>query len=107
MSWELFVGLRYLRSRRWRFGLSLISTISLVGVMIGVATLIIVLAVMAGLEDELRQKILGFNPHVTVVSYGGPISEWREKVSPEDGTPEPSGRLGRGVLRGPELLPLA
>ena len=80
MSWELFVGLRYLRSRRWRFGLSLISTISLVGVMIGVATLIIVLAVMAGLEDELRQKILGFNPHVTVVSYGGPITDWREKV---------------------------
>ena len=81
MSWELFVGLRYLRSRRWHFGLSLISTISLVGVMIGVATLIIVLAVMAGLEDELRQKILGFNPHVTVVSYGGPIPEWQEKVA--------------------------
>ena len=81
MNWELFVGLRYLRSRRWHYGLSLISTISLVGVMIGVATLIIVLAVMAGLEDELRQKILGFNPHVTVVSYGGPITEWREKVA--------------------------
>ena len=80
MNWELLVGLRYLRSRRWHYGLSLISTISLVGVMIGVATLIIVLAVMAGLEDELRQKILGFNPHVTVVSYGGPITEWREKV---------------------------
>jgi lipoprotein-releasing system permease protein len=80
VNWELFVGLRYLRSRRWHYGLSLISTISLVGVMIGVATLIIVLAVMAGLEDELRQKILGFNPHVTVVSYGGPITEWREKV---------------------------
>lgn len=80
MSWELFVGMRYLRSRRWRLGLSLISTISLVGVMIGVATLIIVLGVMAGLEHELRQKILGFNPHVTVVSYGGPITGWREKV---------------------------
>jgi lipoprotein-releasing system permease protein len=81
VTWELFVGLRYLRSRRWPFALSLISTISLVGVMIGVATLIIVLAVMSGLEDELRQKILGFNPHVTVVSYGGPITEWREKVA--------------------------
>jgi lipoprotein-releasing system permease protein len=81
VRWELLVGLRYLRSRRWRFGLSLISTISLVGVMIGVATLIIVLAVMAGLEHELREKILGFNPHVTVVTYGGPITEWREKVA--------------------------
>jgi len=80
VNWELQVGLRYLRSRRWRFGLSLISTISLVGVMIGVGTLIIVLAVMTGLEHELRQKILGFNPHVTVVSYGGGIEDWREKV---------------------------
>jgi lipoprotein-releasing system permease protein len=49
--------------------------------MIGVATLIIVLAVMSGLEAELRQKILGFNPHVTVVSYGGPITDWRQKVA--------------------------
>jgi lipoprotein-releasing system permease protein len=77
---ELRVGLRYLRSRRSKIGLSLISTISLVGVMIGVATLIIVLGVMAGLEHELRQKILGFNPHVTVVSYAGPIDDWQTAV---------------------------
>ena len=72
MTWELFVGRRYLRSRRRHF-LSLISLISLAGVTIGVATLNIVLAVMTGMEQELRDKILGFNPHVVVVSYGGAL----------------------------------
>ena len=72
MTWELFVGRRYLRSRRRHF-LSLISLISLAGVTIGVATLNIVLGVMTGMEQELRDKILGFNPHVVVVSYGGAL----------------------------------
>jgi len=74
VSWELFVGLRYLRARRRRF-LSLISFISLLGVMIGVATLDIVLAVMTGFEQDLRDKILGMNPHVVVVSYSGPVAD--------------------------------
>ncbi|TMA34199.1 MAG: ABC transporter permease [Deltaproteobacteria bacterium] len=73
MSWELFVGLRYLRARRRGAFLSLISAISLLGVTIGVATLNIVLAVMTGFEQDLRDKILGFNPHIVVVSYSGPI----------------------------------
>jgi lipoprotein-releasing system permease protein len=72
VTWELFVGRRYLRSRRRHF-LSLISLISLAGVTIGVATLDIVLGVMTGMEQELRDKILGFNPHVVVVSYGGAL----------------------------------
>ena len=71
--WELFVGLRYLRARRRGAPLSLISAISLLGVTIGVATLNIVLAVMTGFEQDLRDKILGFNPHIVVVSYSGPI----------------------------------
>ena len=72
MTWELFVGLRYLRARRRSF-LSLISLISLLGVVIGVATLDIVLAVMTGFEQDLRDKILGMNPHIVVVSYSGTI----------------------------------
>jgi lipoprotein-releasing system permease protein len=68
------VGLRYLRARRRRLAfLSLISVISLLGVTIGVATLNIVLAVMTGFEQDLRDKILGFNPHIVVVSYGGAL----------------------------------
>jgi lipoprotein-releasing system permease protein len=73
VTWELFVGMRYLRARRRGAFLSLISVISLLGVTIGVATLNIVLAVMTGLEHELRDKILGMNPHVVVVSYGGTV----------------------------------
>jgi lipoprotein-releasing system permease protein len=80
VNWELLVGIRYLRARRRGAFLSLISTLSLVGVTIGVATLLIVLAVMTGLEFELRQKILGFNPHVTVVSYGGGLEGWQDAV---------------------------
>ncbi len=75
MSWELFVGRRYLRSRRHAAVPSLISAISLLGVTIGVATLNIVLAVMTGMEEELRSKILGFNPHIVVVSYAGAVTE--------------------------------
>jgi lipoprotein-releasing system permease protein len=74
VSWELFVGLRYLRARRRVAFLSLISLLSLLGVTIGVATLNIVLAVMTGFERDLRDKILGFNPHVVVMSYGGAIA---------------------------------
>ena len=87
MNWELFVGLRYLRARRGRF-LSLISLVSLLGVVIGVATLDIVLAVMTGFEQDLRDKILGMNPHVVVVSYGGPVPadpELVERVRRVDG----------------------
>lgn len=85
MTWELTVGLRYLRSRRLRAGLSLISFVSFLGVMIGVATLVIVLAVMSGLEHELRERILGFNPHVTVISYGGTIEDWPDVVGRIEG----------------------
>jgi len=77
VNWELFVGLRYLRARRRVAFLSLISVISLLGVTIGVATLNIVLAVMTGFEQDMRDKILGFNPHITVGSYGGPLADWQ------------------------------
>jgi lipoprotein-releasing system permease protein len=79
VTWELFVGLRYLRSRR-RAWLSLISLISLLGVTIGVATLNIVLAIMTGFEQDLRDKILGFNPHVVVMNYGGSLERANEAV---------------------------
>jgi lipoprotein-releasing system permease protein len=86
--WELFVGLRYMRSRRRRVPLSLITTISFAGVTIGVATLLIVRGVMTGMERDLRDKILGFNPHITVTSYGGPLEDWHdglERVRRVDG----------------------
>lgn len=88
MSWELQVGVRYLRSRRRGGLLSLISALSLAGVTIGVATLLIVLAVMTGLEVELRKKILGFNPHITVQSYAGPVEQWQEALAKVRAVPD-------------------
>jgi lipoprotein-releasing system permease protein len=74
VRYELMVGLRYLRAKRSEAFISLITVISIVGVMIGVMTLNIVLAVMTGFEEDLRDRILGFNPHIVVVSYAGTIA---------------------------------
>ncbi len=75
MRYELMVGLRYLRAKRSEAFISLITIISIVGVMIGVMTLNIVLAVMTGFEEDLRDRILGFNPHIVLVSYAGTITD--------------------------------
>ncbi len=75
MSYELMIGLRYLRAKRKEGFISLITMISIFGVMIGVMTLNIVLAVMTGFEEDLRDRILGFNPHIMVVSYAGVIED--------------------------------
>src|SRR5690349_10520471 len=74
------VGLRYLRAKRSEAFISLITVISIVGVMIGVMTLNIVLAVMTGFEEDLRDRILGFNPHIVLVSYAGTIPNPDEVV---------------------------
>jgi lipoprotein-releasing system permease protein len=56
-------------------------TISLAGGTIGVVTLLIVLGVMTGMERDLRDKVLGFNPHITVTSFIGPLDEWRDALA--------------------------
>ena len=61
--------------------------ISIVGVMIGVMTLNIVLAVMTGFEEDLRDRILGFNPHIVLVSYAGTIANPDEVVQKVRDTP--------------------
>ena len=75
MRYEWVVGLRYLRAKRKEAFISLITVISMIGVMIGVMTLNIVLAVMTGFEEDLRDRILGFNPHIVLVSYAGTIKD--------------------------------
>lgn len=87
MRYELMVGLRYLRAKRKEGFISLITVISIVGVMIGVMTLNIVLAVMTGFEEDLRDRILGFNPHIVVVSYAGTIRDPDSVVSKVRSTP--------------------
>jgi lipoprotein-releasing system permease protein len=87
MGYELMVGLRYLRARRKEAFISLITVISVVGVMIGVMTLNIVLAVMTGFEEDLRDRILGFNPHIVVISYAGAIRDAETVVATVRDTP--------------------
>lgn len=71
MSWEFFVGLRYLRSRRSETFVSVITFISTLGVLLGVMVLTITLAIMTGFEEDLRARILGLHPHLRVVNKLG------------------------------------
>ncbi|MGE0115189.1 MAG: lipoprotein-releasing ABC transporter permease subunit [Steroidobacteraceae bacterium] len=80
---EWLIGVRYLRSKGMagqnngnRF-LSVISTISLTGVALGVAVLLVVLSVMNGFERELRERILGITAHATISGFGAPLSDWQ------------------------------
>jgi len=88
MKFELFVGLRYLRARRRETFISLLSMISILGVMIAVLTLNVVIGVMTGFEEVLRDRLLGFNSHVVLVKSGDRLvryNELTERVMNEDG----------------------
>jgi lipoprotein-releasing system permease protein len=74
--YELRIGRRYLRSTGNRF-LSFISAISMVGVAIGVAVLIVVLSVMNGFEHELRSRILSMTSHATITAFGEGLADWQ------------------------------
>ena len=71
LPFELFLGLRYLRARGQRTNLSLFVWIGVGGVFLGVAALIIVLAVMTGFQDGIRDRILSANPHLLIFQSGG------------------------------------
>jgi lipoprotein-releasing system permease protein len=71
LPFELFVAFRYLLARRKQAFISLISLISVLGVMVGVMALLIALALMTGLQGELRDRIVGSAAHVYVMKAGG------------------------------------
>jgi lipoprotein-releasing system permease protein len=71
MPFEVFLGLRYLRARGHRTNLSLFVWIGIGGVFLGVSALIVVLAVMTGFQDGIRDKIISANPHVLIMEAGG------------------------------------
>ncbi len=75
-AFEWMISLRYLGSRRKEGFISVIAGFSFVGIVLGVATLIIVMAVMNGFRQELLGKILGMNGHVAVHGYAGPIADY-------------------------------
>src|SRR5918996_2500630 len=75
---EWMVALRYLRARRKEDFISVIAGFSFIGIMLGVATLIIVMAVMNGFRNQLFEKILGLNGHVVVyrLTSTGPFDDY-------------------------------
>ncbi len=86
MSWELFVGMRYLRSRRREAFVSVITAISVMSVLVGVMVLTVVLAVMTGFEEDLRDRILGLHPHLRVTSpLGGSVEPELDRLLAEVG----------------------
>ncbi len=88
MRYELFVGLRYLRARRRETFISLLSMISILGVMIAVLTLNVVIGVMTGFEEVLRDRLLGMNSHVVLRKAGDRLVRYKElteRVMNEEG----------------------
>src|SRR5689334_16366013 len=81
MPFELFVALRYLVARRKQAFISLISLISTLGVAVGVAALIIAIALMTGLQGELRDRLLGSAAHIFVSHANGPITNPAEDIA--------------------------
>ncbi|MBL8311001.1 MAG: lipoprotein-releasing ABC transporter permease subunit [Burkholderiales bacterium] len=78
--YELELGLRYVRAKRRNSFISFISLISMLGIALGVAALIIVISVMNGFQSELRERILATTAHVEVKGYsqgeGSPLNDW-------------------------------
>jgi lipoprotein-releasing system permease protein len=78
--YELFVGLRYTRAKRRNHFISFISLISMLGIALGVAALIVVLSVMNGFQKELRGRILGVVSHVQITGADNVLRDWEKVV---------------------------
>ncbi len=90
---ELFVGLRYTRAKRRTHFISFISTISMVGIGLGIAALITVMSVMNGFQKEIRARILGAAAHIQILGGDAGIADWQ--------------RLGEMVKRNPQVTAAA
>lgn len=86
-AFERAVAFRYLRARKGERFVSIIGMFSLIGIALGVATLIIVMAVMNGFREELLGRILGLNGHIGVYAVGGPMTDFDPLVARIRGTP--------------------
>ena len=77
---EIFIGLRYLSSKKSNGFASFISTVSLIGITLGVASLITILSVMNGFESELRDRLLSMSHHGSIKNIEGNWQELRKKI---------------------------
>jgi len=80
MSFEYFIGGRYLRSRQKHAFISFITLLSMAGVTVGVMALIIVISVMSGAESYFKSQILGVEAHVILRRHGGEIADYRDII---------------------------
>lgn len=80
MAFEIYIGLRYLRSKRKQLFVSLITWISILGVLVGVMALIVVIGVMNGFADVLRDKILGTHAHIRIMDRRSLLMDDYQKV---------------------------
>ena len=88
MSFEFFIGSRYLRTKQKQAFISLITILSVAGVTVGVMALIVVIAVMAGFESDLKSRILGVESHIVIMRHNVPFSDYNnilEQVENTDG----------------------
>lgn len=81
LGYEFFVGLRYTRTKRKNHFISIISVISMVGIALGVAALIVVLSVMNGFQKELRTRILGVASHLEITGMTNTLGDWQSLAS--------------------------
>ncbi|MGE5490560.1 MAG: lipoprotein-releasing ABC transporter permease subunit [Actinomycetota bacterium] len=78
LPYELLIGLRYTRAKRRNHFISFISLISMLGIGLGVAALIVVLSVMNGFQKELRTRILGVASHIQITGVNGDLADWQQ-----------------------------
>jgi lipoprotein-releasing system permease protein len=78
MRYTWFIGLRYLKAKRRATFVSVITFISILGITVGVTALIIVLSVMTGFEEDLREKILGLNAHIVAMEFGADMKDYED-----------------------------
>ena len=103
VPFELQIALRYLLAKRKQALISVISLVSTIGVTVGVMAVIIALAVMTGLQQTLRDRILGSQPHIYVSSPGG-IDDYKADVDKLRAMPHVTGvapaLIGKGIISG-------
>lgn len=87
MPFELFISLRYLKAKRKQTFISIITLISVGGVMLGVTALIVVLSVMSGFQEDMKSKILGVNSHVVMMRYEGGVTNYMYLAEQVDKVP--------------------
>lgn len=81
LPYQLFVALRYLKSKKRYRGISFNTGISIGGVAVGVMTLLVVLSVMSGFHEDLQKKILGVNSHLVILDYKGSLGRYENVIN--------------------------